>query len=224
VNVSGREHPIKAREVSMRRMLIAPLLCCILCSSAVGQGVNRGGFTIYGGLTAAGNKSSGGTDGSRTGYNAGIALEFALSHLATFRTSVDYSRVPCDGEMFIYSAELKQNGIVSMESDPARVLMIFGSLEIFFKENRKTSSAYLILGAGYASFSMEKIAFRVRGYNGTFREAVRIRTLGLQIGLGVEFPMSNGVSFVVETSICAAFGKMQVIPFLPAKAGIRFKV
>jgi hypothetical protein len=208
----------------MKRSLIAALLCCIACSTAVAQGVNRGGFALYGGLLAAGNKSSENQKDSRTGYNAGVSLEFALSRMATFRASVDYSNVPFDGETFVNSTDLKRNGIESIEGDPAKVLMVFGSLEIYFKENRRATSAYLVLGAGYLGFSMENITFRINGYHGTFRQDVELQTLALQVGVGVEFPMSDGASFFVETSLCAAFGKTQVIPFIPVKGGLRVRV
>ena len=202
------------------------VLCWILVgiSAATSQGQNHGGFSLSGGLLIAPKDSEDKDDNSQTGYNAGASIDFALGHMATFRMSVDYSSIPFNGEEFLRESGLSQYGVQSIDADPPSVLTVFGSLEIFFNENRRGRSGYLTLGAGYFNFSMQNIAIQIQGYRAMMIQEFTIEAIALKIGVGVEFPMGDGASFYVETSLCAAFAKAEVIPFVPTKGGLRVKI
>lgn len=174
---------------------------------------------LNGGISSP-NKPESLADHWKTGFNVGGGIGFGLTETLTFVASADYNSFAFDESGFLESYGFSGYGI-RITGGTATIFTLSGNLKVTFASG--SISPYVVGGLGYLNLALSDITISL-GNESDKVSGDSESSLFVQVGVGLDFPLSENSSLFFEGRYGNGFTDNGGTTFFPLKAGIKFNL
>ncbi len=205
----------------MKKIILAVSFVVVLFTNTHAQAVRKSGLFFDAGLALPAAPTNF-IDYWNMGFNFGAGTEISVSNNLAIVFDLAYHNYPLDEEAILKKLSLSGSG-TTIEGGSATFFTALLDGKYYFRDNPLISSPYLIGGIGYFGLEFEEVIARYGNQSKTASGSSQ-SDLGVEIGIGADFPLSPEHNFFLQLKYGIGFTEGETTQYIPFQIGFRSSV